>query len=144
MSDSRPSTRWSRFSMCASTAPMPSSTRVRLDSKLAVRSSDFTLGFGITGPCCSSCLQPCCDDSILVTCNLSTPKNAKKALIYLNSQRIDESVGKLSLQGLVCFTNEGGEPIYRQAPLQWIVKITACGNDPMVALDRSRISYIKI
>ncbi|KAI5671109.1 hypothetical protein M9H77_11473 [Catharanthus roseus] len=58
MSASILSTRWSRFSMCTSTAPMPSSTRVRRDSKLAVRSLDFPLGFGITGSRCSSRPQP--------------------------------------------------------------------------------------
>ncbi|KAI5653538.1 hypothetical protein M9H77_30725 [Catharanthus roseus] len=72
MSASRPSTRWSRFSMCASTAPMPSSTRVRRDSKLAVRSLDLPLDFGITGSRYSSRPRPCCDDSILVVSDPAT------------------------------------------------------------------------
>ncbi|KAI5652304.1 hypothetical protein M9H77_29491 [Catharanthus roseus] len=97
MSTSRPSTRWSTFSMCASTAPMPSSIQVRRDSKLAMRSLDFPLGFGITGSRCSSRPQPCCDDSTLVTCGLSTPTNAKKALIHSNSQRLDENIRKRSV-----------------------------------------------
>ncbi|KAI5663604.1 hypothetical protein M9H77_22927 [Catharanthus roseus] len=41
MSASRPSTRWCKFSICASTMPMPSSTPVMCDSKLTVRSLDF-------------------------------------------------------------------------------------------------------
>ncbi|KAI5654411.1 hypothetical protein M9H77_31598 [Catharanthus roseus] len=44
----------------------------------------------------------------------------------------------------MCVTNERGEPIYRQAPPQWMAKITTCGNDPTVALNHSRTSYIKI
>ncbi|KAI5663578.1 hypothetical protein M9H77_22901 [Catharanthus roseus] len=72
MSASRPSTRWSRFSMCASTTPMRSSTRVRRDSKLAVRSLDLPLNVGITGSCCSSHPRPCCDDSTLVVSDPTT------------------------------------------------------------------------
>ncbi|KAI5652880.1 hypothetical protein M9H77_30067 [Catharanthus roseus] len=66
MSASRPSTRWSRFSMCASRVPRPFSTRVRRDSKLAMSSLDFPLDFGRTGSRCSSHPRPCCDDSTLV------------------------------------------------------------------------------
>ncbi|KAI5672703.1 hypothetical protein M9H77_13067 [Catharanthus roseus] len=139
MSASRPSTRWSRFSMCTSTVPMLSSTRVRRDSKLAVRSLDFPLGFGITGSRSSSRPRPCCNDSTFVTCGLSTPKNAKKALIRSKSQRLNENNSKF----WCVFTNEEGEPIYRQEP-QWMAKITTCGNDPTVALYHSRTSYIKI
>ncbi|KAI5675932.1 hypothetical protein M9H77_06882 [Catharanthus roseus] len=92
MPASRPSTRWSRFSMYASTTPMPSSTRVRCDLKPAMRSLDFPLSFGITRSHCSSRPQPCCNDSTLVMCGLSTPTNSKKALIHSNSQRLDENL----------------------------------------------------
>ncbi|KAI5673640.1 hypothetical protein M9H77_14004 [Catharanthus roseus] len=59
-SASRPSTRWSRFSM------------FRRNSKLAVRSLDFPLGFGTTGSHCSSRPRPCCDDSTLVVSDPAT------------------------------------------------------------------------
>ncbi|KAI5653871.1 hypothetical protein M9H77_31058 [Catharanthus roseus] len=86
MSGSRPSTRWSRFSMCASTTPVPSSTRVRRDSKLVVRSLDFPLGFGITESRCSSRLRPSCDDSTLVIKKTLDDEHAKARAKCLGSK----------------------------------------------------------